>query len=34
VNAILGATRRLGTGDLTARTGVARKRGELAQLAQ
>jgi signal transduction histidine kinase/ActR/RegA family two-component response regulator len=34
VNAILGATRRLGTGDLTARTGVARRRGELAQLAE
>jgi len=34
VNAILGATRRLGAGDLTARTGVARKQGELALLAQ
>lgn len=34
VNAILGATRRLGAGDLTARTGVARRQGELAQLAQ
>lgn len=34
VDAILGATRRLGAGDLTARTGVPRKRGELAQLAE
>ena len=34
VDAILGATRRLSTGDLTARTGIASTRGELAQLAQ
>ncbi|WP_291157831.1 ATP-binding protein [Gemmatimonas sp. UBA7669] len=34
VNAILGATRRLGTGDLSARTGVQHRRGEIAQLAE
>lgn len=34
VNAILGATRRLGTGDLSARTGVHHRRGEIAQLAE
>jgi len=34
VNAILGATRRLGTGDLSARTGVEHRRGEIAQLAE
>ncbi len=33
VNAILNATRQLGAGDLTARTGVAREGSELAQLA-
>jgi signal transduction histidine kinase/CheY-like chemotaxis protein len=34
VNAILGATRRLGAGDLSARTGVQHRRGEIAQLAE
>ncbi len=33
VNAILAATRRLGGGDLSARTGVARTTGEIGQLA-
>ncbi|MBL0939041.1 MAG: response regulator [Gemmatimonadaceae bacterium] len=34
VNAVLDATRRLGAGDLTARTGVRHRRGEIAQLAE